>query len=101
MLGKRNVFLVGPMGSGKTAVGKALARLRTGATPRALEICSGCGGLSLGLKAAGFELSAHIEIDPEAAESYVRHVGATTLSTMLHPWRRVLIHKGIGSRGVR
>ncbi len=27
MLGKRNVFLIGPMGSGKTAVGKALARL--------------------------------------------------------------------------
>jgi shikimate kinase len=27
MLGKRNVFLVGPMGSGKTAVGKALSRL--------------------------------------------------------------------------
>ena len=27
MVGKRNVFLVGPMGSGKTAVGKCLARL--------------------------------------------------------------------------
>jgi len=27
MLGKRNLFLVGPMGSGKTAVGRALARL--------------------------------------------------------------------------
>jgi shikimate kinase len=27
MLGTRNIFLVGPMGSGKTAVGKALARL--------------------------------------------------------------------------
>src|SRR5712664_2102498 len=26
MLGKRNVFLIGPMGSGKTAVGKYLAR---------------------------------------------------------------------------
>jgi shikimate kinase len=30
MLGKRNVFLIGPMGSGKTAVGKYIARL-TGA----------------------------------------------------------------------
>jgi len=28
MLGKRNVFLIGPMGSGKSAVGKMLARLR-------------------------------------------------------------------------
>jgi shikimate kinase len=27
MLGKRNIFLIGPMGSGKTAVGKCLARL--------------------------------------------------------------------------
>lgn len=27
MLGKRNVFLIGPMGSGKSAVGKLLARL--------------------------------------------------------------------------
>jgi shikimate kinase len=27
MVGKRNVFLVGPMGSGKTAVGKCLGRL--------------------------------------------------------------------------
>jgi shikimate kinase len=26
MLGKRNIFLIGPMGSGKTAVGKQLAR---------------------------------------------------------------------------
>src|SRR4051812_42766797 len=27
MQGKRNIFLIGPMGSGKTAVGKYLARL--------------------------------------------------------------------------
>jgi len=52
-----------------------IARLQGGAAPRALEICSGCGGLSLGLKTAGFELSAHIEIDAEAAESYARNFG--------------------------
>ncbi len=28
MLGKNNIFLIGPMGSGKTAVGKQLARLQ-------------------------------------------------------------------------
>ena len=49
---------------------RKLARLRSGGSPRALEICSGCGGLSLGLQTAGFELAAHIEIDPEAARSY-------------------------------
>ncbi|MBG0794458.1 DNA cytosine methyltransferase [Methylocystis sp. H62] len=52
-----------------------IARLHVGAVPRALEICSGCGGLSLGLKTAGFELSAHIEIDSEAAESYALNFG--------------------------
>lgn len=52
-----------------------IARLQAGATPRTLEICSGAGGLSLGLKTAGFELSAHIEIDPEAAESYALNFG--------------------------
>ena len=49
---------------------RKLARLRSGGSPRALEICSGCGGLSMGLQTAGFELTAHIEIDPEAAKSY-------------------------------
>lgn len=53
-----------------------LARLRQGGKARTLEICSGCGGLSLGLQSAGFELSAHIEIDPEAAESYALNFGA-------------------------
>jgi Site-specific DNA methylase len=52
-----------------------IARLQSGAVPRALEICSGCGGLSLGLKTAGFELTAHIEIDTEAAASYALNFG--------------------------
>ena len=33
-------------------------------------MCSGCGGLSLGLSTAGFELVAHLEVDSTAAESY-------------------------------
>ncbi len=51
-------------------------RLRSGAAPRVLEICSGCGGLSLGLSSAGFALAAHVEIDPEAAASYALNFGA-------------------------
>ena len=54
---------------------RKLARLHAGANPRALEICSGCGGLSLGLKEAGFELTAHVEIDREAAASYALNFG--------------------------
>jgi DNA (cytosine-5)-methyltransferase 1 len=47
-----------------------VARLRTGASARLLELCSGCGGLSLGLKSAGFELAAHVESDATAAQTY-------------------------------
>lgn len=54
---------------------KRLERLCSGQKPRMLEICSGCGGFALGLLTAGFELSAHIEIDPEAAESYAANFG--------------------------
>lgn len=47
-----------------------LARIKTGIAPRVLELCSGCGGLSLGLQAAGFDLVAHVEFDKTAADSY-------------------------------
>lgn len=47
-----------------------LERLRSGGAPRALELCSGCGGMSLGMEAAGFELLAHVEFDETAAASY-------------------------------
>jgi DNA (cytosine-5)-methyltransferase 1 len=53
-----------------------IQRLRTGVTPRVLELCSGCGGLSLGLKSAGFQLTAHVEKDPEAAKSYALNFAA-------------------------
>lgn len=47
-----------------------LERMRNGGAPRVLELCSGCGGMSLGLKAADFDLVAHVEMDSTAAESY-------------------------------
>lgn len=47
-----------------------LRRIRSGAKPRTLELCSGCGGLSLGLAAGGFSLQAHLENDPDAAQTY-------------------------------
>lgn len=47
-----------------------LERLRSGQVPRALELCSGAGGLSLGMAAAGVSLVAHVEMDETAAASY-------------------------------
>lgn len=47
-----------------------LQRLRSGSAPRALELCSGCGGMSLGMEAAGFDLLGHVEFDETAAASY-------------------------------
>lgn len=66
-----------------SARARKIERLRAGATPRALEICSGCGGLSLGLAMAHFDLTAHVEVDPEAAKSYALNFGAGNLDD---PW---------------
>lgn len=58
------------MKAGAELRAKKLERIRRGGAPRVLELCSGCGGMSLGLKAAGFELVGHVEMDETAAASY-------------------------------
>jgi DNA (cytosine-5)-methyltransferase 1 len=47
-----------------------LARLKVGAQPRVLDLFAGCGGISLGFQAAGFEIKAALEFDPLAAASH-------------------------------
>jgi len=63
------------------AVQQKIARLATGGMPRVLDLFSGCGGLSLGFKAAGFEIRAAIEFDPEAARSHGRAVANAACGT--------------------
>jgi DNA (cytosine-5)-methyltransferase 1 len=47
-----------------------LQRIRAGGRPRLLDLFSGCGGLSLGFQAAGFDVAAAVESDPAAAASH-------------------------------
>lgn len=50
-----------------------LNRLRRGEKPRVLDLFAGCGGLSLGFEATGFELAAAVENDELAAQSHSRN----------------------------
>ncbi|MER9429995.1 DNA cytosine methyltransferase [Mesorhizobium sp. M0408] len=47
-----------------------IERLQSGGRPRVLDLFSGCGGLSLGFHAEGFEIAAAVEFDPAAAASH-------------------------------
>lgn len=74
----------------EAAIKQKLARLATGGRPRILDLFSGCGGLSLGFQAAGFHISAAVEMDPDAAKSHglnfhsgeARHVAARDITAV-------------------
>lgn len=53
----------------QTILGK-IERLARGGRPRALDLFSGCGGISLGLQAAGLEIAGSVEFEPQAAKSH-------------------------------
>ena len=55
-------------------------RLHRGASPRVLDLFAGCGGLSLGLQASGFQIAAAVDSDPVAALTHGQnfHDGANT-----------------------
>lgn len=52
-------------------------RLQSMTTLTAIDLFSGCGGLSLGLKKAGFKILAAVEMDELAAETYSKNLKKT------------------------
>lgn len=51
-------------------VARKLRRISEGAKPRVVDLFSGCGGISLGFRRAGFSISAAVEFDELAARSH-------------------------------
>lgn len=45
-------------------------RVHSSGMPTAIDLFSGCGGLSLGLKKAGFKVIGAVDIEPRAVETY-------------------------------
>ena len=56
-----------------SCIAAKIKRLRDGNSIRTLDLFAGCGGLSLGFHAAGFTVSAAIELDPIATRSHARN----------------------------
>jgi DNA (cytosine-5)-methyltransferase 1 len=52
------------------AIERKLERLQEGGRPRVLDLFAGCGGISLGFHAAGFDICAAVEIDETAARTH-------------------------------
>lgn len=52
---------------------KKIDRLRNGAKPRVIDLFAGCGGISLGFLAAGFEIAGAVEKDEQAVETHAKN----------------------------
>jgi DNA (cytosine-5)-methyltransferase 1 len=60
----------------RAIVEEKLARLRTGISPRVLDLFSGCGGIFLGFQRAGCVSVGGVELDPIASRSYAQNFHA-------------------------
>lgn len=65
------------------SIQRKLTRIRSGSAPRVLDLFAGCGGISTGFHAAGFQSVGAVEFDEFAARSHARNF-FPTLSQRFH-----------------
>lgn len=70
-----------------------IERIRAGSAPRVLDLFAGCGGISLGFHAAGFQNIGAVEFDPAAARSHAMnfHRDATPEMQAIHAKARDIV----------
>jgi DNA (cytosine-5)-methyltransferase 1 len=64
------------------ALARKIRRLADGKAPRVVDLFSGCGGISLGFKRAGFSIEAAVEFDEHAARSHALNFHNTDPDTL-------------------
>jgi len=70
---------------------------RVGCAPTALDLFAGCGGLTLGLKQAGFAVLGAVEISPLAASTYSEnHPNVTVWNTDIRRIRARTMRRKLG-----
>ena len=74
--------------SDRQYIAMKLKRLRSGASPRVLDLFSGCGRISLGFQAAGFTISGSVEIDSDAAKSHALNFHFDSITEIFQPHSR-------------
>ena len=69
-------------------------------SPKAIDLFAGPGGLSLGLTAAGFEVIAAVELDPDAGKTYRNNIGNHTEIQDITKFKPKTLHKKLIDSGV-
>jgi len=68
--------------------------------PKAIDLFAGPGGLSLGLTAAGFEVIAAVELDPDAGKTYRNNIGNHTEIQDITKFKPKILHKKLIDSGI-